>query len=136
MHRKCRIFPHSSTQGYPLRDHIDLHHPLVELADMSDWAAIYRVATEQFQPDPGRPSLRPRLVAGLLYLQPAFNLTDEQVIAGWLENPIGRCSPARRICRPSRRSTRQACRAGPIVWTKSAWRNCRRKASRQPSGTR
>jgi IS5 family transposase len=87
MRRKRRIFQHSNTQGYPLRDHIDLHHPLVELADMIDWAAIDRVATEPFQPGPGRPILRPRLVAGLLYLQHAFNLSDEQVVAGWLENP-------------------------------------------------
>src|ERR1700712_2602845 len=87
MRRKRRIFQHSNTQGYPLRDHIDLHHPLVELADMIDWAAIDRVAPEPFQRGPGRPILRPRLVAGLLYLQHAFNLSDEQVVAGWLENP-------------------------------------------------
>jgi IS5 family transposase len=31
--------------------------------------------------------LRPRLVAGLLYLQHAFNLSDEQVVACWLETP-------------------------------------------------
>jgi len=87
MGRKRRVFQHSNTQRYPLRDHIDLHHPLVELADMIDWAAIDRVATEPFQPGPGRPILRPRLIAGLLYLQHAFNLSDEQVVAGWLENP-------------------------------------------------
>ena len=87
MRRKRRIFQESNMQGYPLRDHIDLHHPLVELADMVDWAAIDRVATEPFQPGPGRPILRPRLVAGLLYLQHAFNFSDEQVVASWLENP-------------------------------------------------
>jgi IS5 family transposase len=87
MPNKRRIFQHSKTQGYPLRDHIDLHHPLVELADMIDWAAIDRVVAEPFLPGPGRPILRPRLVAGLLYLQHAFNLSDEQVVAGWLENP-------------------------------------------------
>ena len=65
MRRKRRNFQHSNTQGYPLRDHIDLHHPLVELADMIDWAAIDRIATEPFQPGPGRPILRPRLIAGL-----------------------------------------------------------------------
>ena len=70
-----------------MRDHIDLHHPLVELADMIDWAEIDRVATEPSQPGPGRPILRPRLIAGLLYLQHAFDLSDEQVVAGWLENP-------------------------------------------------
>jgi len=87
MRRKRRIFQHSNTQGYPLRQHIDLHHPLVELADMIDWSVIDRVASEPFQPGPGRPILRPRLIAGLLYLQHTFNLSDEQVVAGWLENP-------------------------------------------------
>jgi hypothetical protein len=87
MRRKRRIFRHSNTQGYPLREHIDLQHPLVELAGMIDWAAIDRVASEPFQPGPGRAILRPRLIAGLLYLQHAFNPSDEQVVAGWLENP-------------------------------------------------
>ena len=54
---------------------------------MIDWVAIDRVATEPFHPVPGRPILRSRLVAGLLYLQHAFNLSDEQVVAGWLGNP-------------------------------------------------
>jgi hypothetical protein len=31
--------------------------------------------------------LRPRLIAGPLYLQHAFNFFDEQVMAGWLEHP-------------------------------------------------
>jgi IS5 family transposase len=79
MRRKRRIFQHSNTQGYPLRDPIDLHHPRVKLADRIDWAAIDRVATEPFQPGPGRPILRPRFVAGLLYHQHTFDLSDEQV---------------------------------------------------------
>ena len=32
--RKRRIFQNSNTQGYPLRNHVDLHHPLVKLVDM------------------------------------------------------------------------------------------------------
>lgn len=87
MRKKRPIFQHSNTEGYPLRAHIDLHHPLVELADLIDWAAIERVATEPFRPGPGRPILRSRLIVGLLYLQHAFGLSDEQVVAGWLENP-------------------------------------------------
>ena len=35
----------------------------------------------------GRPALPPRLVAGLLYLQHAFNASDEAVVSTWLENP-------------------------------------------------
>lgn len=66
MRKKRRIFQHGNTQGYPLREHTDLHHPLAELAYMIDWAAIDRAATEPFQPGPGRPILRPRLVGGFL----------------------------------------------------------------------
>ena len=49
--------------------------------------------------------------------------------AGW-RTRTGRRSPARRICRPSHPSTRQACPAGASAWAKSAWRNCWRRASR------
>jgi IS5 family transposase len=46
MCRERHIFQHSNTQGYPLREHIALHHPLLELADLIDWGAIDRVATK------------------------------------------------------------------------------------------
>ncbi len=87
MRRKVRIFQHSNTQGYRLREHIDPHHPFVELADIIDWAPIDRVATRPVQSGPGRPILRPRLIAGLLYMQHAFSLFDEQGVAGCLKNP-------------------------------------------------
>lgn len=64
MHRKRCIFQHCNTQGYLLRNYIDLHHPLVELADMIDWAAMHRVVTKPFQPRPDRHILRLRLAAG------------------------------------------------------------------------
>lgn len=35
----------------------------------------------------GRPALPPRLVAGLLYLQHAFDASDEAVVHTWVENP-------------------------------------------------
>ncbi|MBC7488695.1 MAG: transposase [Glaciimonas sp.] len=31
--------------------------------------------------------MRSRLLTGLFYLQHAFGITDEQVVAGWVENP-------------------------------------------------
>lgn len=34
-----------------------------------------------------RPATPPRLIAGLLYLQHAFDLSDEDVVWQWLENP-------------------------------------------------
>ena len=35
----------------------------------------------------GRPATSPRLVAGLLYLQHTYRLSDEAVVARWVENP-------------------------------------------------
>ncbi|MFP4130215.1 MAG: IS5 family transposase, partial [Halorhodospira sp.] len=35
----------------------------------------------------GRPAAPPRLIAGLLYLQHAYNLSDEALLERWVENP-------------------------------------------------
>ena len=45
-----------------------------------EWAGFFPSAT-------GRPATSPRLVAGLLYLQHAFRLSDEAVVARWVEKP-------------------------------------------------
>jgi IS5 family transposase len=73
--------------SYPLRDHINLRHPLVKLADTIDWERIHVVCSESFVSKRGRPAVSPRLIAGLLYLQYAFGLSDEDVVWGWVENP-------------------------------------------------
>ena len=86
MVKKRRIFQHSKTTNHPLREQIDVMHPLVVLADMIDWNAIESVTTASFAGGPGRPPLPSRLIAGLLYLEHAFKLSDEQVVAFWLEN--------------------------------------------------
>jgi IS5 family transposase len=87
MRQKRRAVQRSKSQDYPLLDHINSHHPLVRLAAMIDWPAIERVAPEPVAPKPGRPPIRRRLIAGLLYLQHAFDLSDEEVVAMWIENP-------------------------------------------------
>ena len=73
--------------GYPLMAHLNQRHPLIQLAALIDWKAIDRVASEAFQSKRGRPAVRPRLIAGLLYLQHAYDLSDEEVIWSWVENP-------------------------------------------------
>lgn len=65
---KHRVFQHSVTQGYPMRDHIDVHHPLIELDDMIDWAAINRGVAKPFLAKPGRPILGHWLVQDILYM--------------------------------------------------------------------
>ncbi len=66
---------------------IDLRHELVALAALIDWEFFEREWAGLFPSTTGRPATSPRLVAGLLYLQHAFRLSDEAVVARWVENP-------------------------------------------------
>ena len=87
MVKKRRVFHRGKAVGYPLHEHVDLEHPLVVLADIIDWSAIERVVPVPVAPGPGRPAIPSRLIAGLLYLEYAFKLSDSEVVALWLENP-------------------------------------------------
>jgi len=73
-----------------LENQIDLRHPLVKLAQRKPWAALEDALKDTLPPAPtggGRPALPIRLMAGLLYLKGAYNLSDEAVCERWLENP-------------------------------------------------
>jgi IS5 family transposase len=66
---------------------IDMRHELVKLASLIDWDVFEREWAGFFPSHTGRPATSPRLVAGLCYLQHAFALSDEAVVARWAENP-------------------------------------------------
>ena len=66
---------------------LKMNHPLIRLAQLINWDEIERRFSVHFTSTRGRPALRPRLVAGLLYLQHANDASDESVVATWLENP-------------------------------------------------
>lgn len=70
-----------------LTDMIDLRHELAKLAALIDWEFFEWEWAGFFPSHRGRPATSPRLVAGLLYLQHAFRLSDEAVVARWVENP-------------------------------------------------
>lgn len=70
-----------------LREQINLKHPLVRLADLIDWDRLNKTMSESFVSHRGRPASSPRLIGGLLYLLHAFDLSDEDVVWQWLENP-------------------------------------------------
>ncbi|WP_183982304.1 transposase, partial [Pseudoxanthomonas broegbernensis] len=73
-----------------LENQIDLRHPLAKLANRMPWAGLEDALAPTLPPDPergGRPSLPVRLMAGLLYLKHAHDLSDEEVCVRWLENP-------------------------------------------------
>jgi IS5 family transposase len=76
-----------SRQDFPLMEHLNQRHPLIVLAGLINWEEIERVALESLRPTRRRPPVRPRLIAGLLYLQHTFDLSDEEVVWGWVENP-------------------------------------------------
>ena len=66
---------------------IDMRHELVKLAALIDWEFFEREWAGFFPSEAGRPATPSRLVAGLLYLQHAYKLSDEAVVARWVENP-------------------------------------------------
>lgn len=68
-------------------EQINMKYPLVRLAGLIDWSEIERTFAASFTSGRGRPALPPRLVAGLLYLQHAFDASDEAVVNAWVENP-------------------------------------------------
>jgi IS5 family transposase len=72
---------------HQLLEQINLKHPLVRLAGLIDWARLGTAMSETFVSCAGRPATSPRLIAGLLYLQHAFDLSDEEVVGQWVENP-------------------------------------------------
>ena len=69
---------------------IDLRHPLAKLAQRMPWQELEEALSMTLPPAPvagGRPALPVRLMAGLLYLKHAHNLSDEDTCLRWLENP-------------------------------------------------
>lgn len=70
-----------------LVDMIDPRHELVKLAALIDWEVLEERWSGFFPSGTGRPATPPRLVAGLLYLQHTFRLSDEAIVARWVENP-------------------------------------------------
>lgn len=66
---------------------VNLSHPLVQLEQHIDWSVFEHGWIGFFPSHRGRPATSPRLVAGLLYLQHTFALSDEEVVLGWVENP-------------------------------------------------
>jgi IS5 family transposase len=73
-----------------LVDMIDLRHELVKLTALIDWEVFEREWAGFFPSTTGRPATPARLVAGLLYLQHAYRLSDEAIVARWAENPYYR----------------------------------------------
>ena len=62
------------------------HHPLVKLSQRMDWKAF----DQKFEPhfsDEGRPAIATRLMVALHYLKYSHDLSDDETLALWVENP-------------------------------------------------
>jgi IS5 family transposase len=66
---------------------VDSAHGLVKLANVVCWDRLDVLFGSTYCPDQGRPAISTRLMIALHYLKYTFNLSDEDVVAGWVENP-------------------------------------------------
>jgi len=87
MKHRPRSPGHADPTRPRLVDMIDGRHELVRLAALIDWSWFEEHWAGFFPSPEGRPATHPRLVAGLMYLQHAYGLSDEAVLARWVENP-------------------------------------------------
>ena len=117
--------PDTSSQSDMFRETLeailDPRHELLELGRRIDWDRLEGVCGETFTDGVGRPGLPTRLMAGLHILKHVKGLSDEQVCAGWVENPYWQAFCGERYfqhCLPLDRSsmTRWRQRIGAGVW--------------------
>jgi transposase, IS5 family len=70
-----------------LKDFLNPPHPLSRLAGVVNWAQFERQFGQFYAEGMGRPALATRLLVGLHYLKYLYNVSDEVVVASWVENP-------------------------------------------------
>ncbi len=66
---------------------LDHRHVLYQLADLIDWHCFEAEFGLLYCDDNGSPGKPIRLMVGLEYLKQIHNLSDEQVVKRWVENP-------------------------------------------------
>jgi transposase, IS5 family len=66
---------------------IDMHHPMVRLGMCIDWASFEQALGSTYHPMLGAPGISTRLMVALHYLKYQRDLSDEDVVAAWVENP-------------------------------------------------
>lgn len=76
---------------------IDLSHPLVRLSELAPWDELDEAVGRFYKPV-GRPAKPTRLMVGLHYLKHCYDLSDEEVVARWVENPYWQFSCGFEIC--------------------------------------
>lgn len=70
-----------------LEEIIDLKHPLIQLSHQMNWNKLDDELGAFYVEDVGCPGKPTRLMCALQYLKYTYKLSDEEVIARWVENP-------------------------------------------------
>ncbi len=65
---------------------LDSNDPLIALADTINWG-LFEASFEKYYSKEGRPAKPIRLMVGLLLLKQLKNLSDEEIIEQWKQNP-------------------------------------------------
>ncbi len=66
---------------------INMRHELVRLGAAIAWPLIEETCSEVYSDGPGQPPLPTRLMAGASILKHTFDLSDEELVRRWVENP-------------------------------------------------
>jgi IS5 family transposase len=66
---------------------IDMSHPLVRLGQHIDWESFDVTLGGSYHPTHGAPGASTRLMVALHYLKYQSDLSDEDIVAAWVENP-------------------------------------------------
>lgn len=84
--KRPRRGPENDLFNQRLEAIIDRRHPLVRLAGLVPWDD-FDERFGKFYKSRGRPAKPTRLMVGLHYLKHSYDLSDEETLARWVENP-------------------------------------------------
>lgn len=79
--------PQSDLFRSELRQIIDIRHPMVTLSETMNWERFEEAFGATYCEDNGRPGVGTRLMVALHYLKYSYDISDEDVVRGWVENP-------------------------------------------------
>ncbi len=102
---KMRPRPCAGTESHDrfrnrLENRLDRRHARVRLAGILDGSRCDETFGVRYGPDRGSPGQPPRGMVGRESLQPVYPLSDEAVVAGWVENPYGQSCCGEDYCPP------------------------------------
>ncbi len=66
---------------------IEMSHPLVRLGHLIDWSSFEESLGSTYHPSHGAPGISTRLMVSLHYLKYQLDLSDDDVVSAWVENP-------------------------------------------------